>query len=71
MRVKTDAQRRKILTAAAEVFQGHGFTGASVNAVAERAGGSKATLYRYFKSKEDLFVTLMLEAVMEDRKSVV
>lgn len=70
MRVKTDAQRRKILTAAAEVFHEHGFAGASVNAVAERAGGSKATLYRYFKSKEDLFVTLMLEAVLENAQAV-
>lgn len=70
MRVKTDAQRRKILAAAAEVFHEHGFAGASVNAVAERAGGSKATLYRYFKSKEDLFVTLMLEAVLENAEAV-
>jgi AcrR family transcriptional regulator len=70
MRVKTDAQRRKILTAAAEVFHEHGFAGASVNAVAERAGGSKATLYRYFNSKEHLFATLMLEAVMENAEAV-
>lgn len=70
MRVKTDAQRRKILAAAAEVFHDHGFAGASMSAVCERAGGSKATLYRYFKSKEDLFVTLMLDAVMENAEAV-
>jgi AcrR family transcriptional regulator len=70
MRVKTDAQRRKILAAAAEVFHEHGFAGASMSAVCERAGGSKATLYRYFKSKEDLFVTLMLDAVMENAEAV-
>jgi AcrR family transcriptional regulator len=70
MRVKTDAQRRKILAAAADVFHEHGFAGASMSAVCERAGGSKATLYRYFRSKEDLFVTLMLSAVMENAEAV-
>ena len=65
MRVKTDAKRREILIAAAEVFREHGFAGASMSAVSERAGGSKATLYRYFASKEDLFVSLMLEKVLE------
>lgn len=70
MRVKTDAKRRAILAAAADVFREHGFAGASMSAVCERAGGSKATLYRYFTSKEDLFVTLMLEAVLEHANEV-
>jgi AcrR family transcriptional regulator len=70
MRVKTDAKRRAILAAAAEVFREHGFAGASMSAVCERVGGSKATLYRYFTSKEDLFVTLMLEAVLEHANAV-
>ena len=65
MRVKTDAKRREILAAAAGVFREHGYAGASMSAVCERAGGSKATLYRYFESKDDLFVTLMLDAVMD------
>ncbi len=70
MRVKTDAKRRTILAAATEVFHEHGFAGASMNAVSERAGGSKATLYRYFASKEDLFVSLMLENVMQHAEEV-
>jgi len=70
MRVKTDAKRREILTAAAELFREHGFAGASMSAVSERAGGSKATLYRYFPSKEDLFVSLMLEKVMQHAEEV-
>ncbi|HEY2180009.1 MAG TPA: TetR/AcrR family transcriptional regulator [Caulobacteraceae bacterium] len=70
MRVKTDAKRRAILAAAAEVFHEHGFAGASMNAVCERVGGSKATLYRYFPSKEDLFVTLMLDVVFAHANEV-
>jgi len=70
MRTKTDAKRQAILLAAAEVFHEHGFAGASMAAVSERVGGSKATLYRYFGSKEDLFVTVMLGAVLEDANRV-
>ena len=66
MRVKTDAKRQTILEAAAEVFRVQGFAGASMTAVAERAGGSKATLYRYFDSKEDVFIAVMLDAVIEN-----
>jgi len=70
MRVKTDAKRQSILEAAAEVFREQGYAGASMTAVAERAGGSKATLYRYFCSKEDVFVAVMLDAVIEHANEV-
>jgi AcrR family transcriptional regulator len=70
MRVKTDAKRRAILAAAAEVFRDNGFAGASMSAVGERAGSSKATLYRYFPSKADLFVALMLDEVIAQAESV-
>ena len=51
MRVKTDAKRREIVDMAWEVFRAKGFEGASMSDVAERFGGSKATLYRYYSSK--------------------
>jgi AcrR family transcriptional regulator len=70
MRVKTDAKRQTILEAAAEVFRVQGFAGASMTAVAERAGGSKATLYRYFDSKEDVFIAVMLDAVIENANEI-
>ena len=66
MRVKTDAKRQAILDAAGSIFRELGFAGASMTAVADRVGGSKATLYRYFNSKEDLFVSLMFDAVFDD-----
>jgi AcrR family transcriptional regulator len=61
MRVKTEAKRESIVVAAAEVFREAGFEGASMAEIATRAGGSKATLYSYFKSKEELFVAVMLD----------
>lgn len=62
MRVKTEARRQAILEAAAEAFRERGFDSASMADVSVRVGGSKATLYNYFSSKEELFAAVMLEA---------
>ena len=55
MKVRTEARRQAIIEAAAELFQEAGYEGASMNELAKRLGGSKATLYGYFPSKEELF----------------
>ena len=65
MRVKTDAKRREIVAMAWEVFRAKGFEGASMSDVADRFGGSKATLYRYYSSKEELFAAALEEALQE------
>lgn len=49
-----DARREAILDVASEVFYEEGFDAASMSTIAQRLGGSKGTLYNYFKSKEDL-----------------
>lgn len=56
MKVRTEAKRELILEIAAAVFLAEGFEGASMSEIARRVGGSKATLYGYFPSKEDLFL---------------
>lgn len=48
-------RRESILDVAAEVFMEVGYAAASMSAIAARVGGSKGTLYNYFKSKEELF----------------
>lgn len=65
MRVKTDTKRREIVTTAWEVFRAKGYDGASMSDVAERLGGSKATLYRYYSSKEKLFAAALQETLQE------
>lgn len=60
MRVKTDSRRQAILSAALAVFRDVGYERASMAAISARVGGSKATLYAYFKSKEELFAAAML-----------
>jgi TetR/AcrR family transcriptional regulator len=49
----------RILAAAEAVFAEAGFTGASMQAIAERAGLPKANLHYYFRTKESLYRTLL------------
>ena len=62
MKTKTEAKRVSILEAAAEVFREVGFERASMSQIRSRIGGSKATLYSYFSSKEKLFSEVMRHA---------
>lgn len=66
MRVKTDDKRQAIMDAAWEVFKANGFERTSMSEISGRIGGSKGTLYSYFKSKEELFAAA-LEKAMQGR----
>ena len=55
------AKRAQILEGAWRVFSQTGLAGASVDRLANEAGVSKPTLYKYFESKEAIFLTLMNE----------
>jgi AcrR family transcriptional regulator len=59
MKVRTETRRNAILEAAVELFKEKGYERASMNELARRLGGSKATLYGYFPSKEELFVAVV------------
>jgi len=58
MRIRTAVKRDEIIATAGEVFRELGFERASMSEIAARLGGSKATLYGYFDSKEALFVAV-------------
>lgn len=69
MRCKSETKRQSIIDAASEVFRELGFEATSMSEISTRVGGSKATLYNYFSSKEELFVASMhqfAETHMED-----
>ncbi len=53
-RARTEEKRDEIVRIAAELFEKHGYDRCSMAALSERLGGTKATLYGYFPSKEDL-----------------
>ncbi len=48
-----------ILSAAAQVFEMHGYAAGTTNRIAERAGVSIGSLYQYFPSKEAIAVALL------------
>jgi len=59
---KSDSKRRAILEAAYRLFRVQGFDKTSMAAITSQVGGSKATLYNHFASKEVLFVECMMTA---------
>ena len=61
---RTTRQRQAIVQAATEVFVRHGYVGATMDEVAARASVSKQTLYKQFSDKENLFVDVILEAIL-------
>lgn len=58
MKVRTEARREAIVQEAAKLFRELGYERASMSELAQRLGGSKATLYGYFPSKDALFVAV-------------
>lgn len=53
--------RRDILMAAGKLFRAKGFAGTSLREIGEEAGLRKASLYYYFKSKDDILLTMIEE----------
>jgi AcrR family transcriptional regulator len=52
----TDPAAERLLHAAREAFARHGYDGVSVGEICDAAGIAKGTFYRYFDSKDALFV---------------
>jgi TetR/AcrR family fatty acid metabolism transcriptional regulator len=59
-------KRERILDAAVKVFAAEGFYNAKVAQIAQEAGVADGTIYLYFKSKDDLLISLF-----EDRMELI
>ena len=57
------ARRRRIQEAARTVFAERGYQGASIELIARAAQLSVGAIYLYFRSKEDLYVSLIEDAL--------
>ncbi|WP_242130063.1 TetR/AcrR family transcriptional regulator [Sphingobium sp. Sx8-8] len=66
MRTRSEQKRREIVAAAASLFVEQGYERTSMSAISERVGGSKATLYGYFESKEELLRAVLADSVAEE-----
>jgi AcrR family transcriptional regulator len=64
-RQKSDEKREEILAAAEQEFARRDFHEVLMDDVAARAGVGKGTLYRYFPTKEELFLCTVLRGLDE------
>jgi AcrR family transcriptional regulator len=62
--------RERLVGAAHQLLEEGGYTGASVQAVADRAGVSAGALYRHFSSKAEMFVEVFRDAAKRDLAAV-
>lgn len=62
---RTEARRAQIVEAAATVFAEVGYGPATLEAIGDRVGLSKTSLYYYVKSKEELLAQIMLNLLDE------
>lgn len=62
---RVEQNREEVLAAARRVFLARGYTGASLDAIAEEAGFSKGIVYSQFDSKADLFMALLERRIDE------
>lgn len=60
---RTKVERGALLRAAADIFFEQGYAATSIDAIIERAGGSKRNIYTEFGNKEGLFTAIVTEHV--------
>lgn len=60
---RRDRKRAEIIAVAKQLFFEEGYAGTSMAEIAARVGGSKATLYNHFRSKEELLLAMVREMI--------
>lgn len=58
-------KKRRILNSAIKIFGEKGFQNATISEIAKEAGIGDATIYEYFKSKEDILLEIPVEVTKE------
>lgn len=66
----SEATKALLLKAATEEFAEHGFAGARIDRIADRAGANKRLIYVYFGDKKQLFDAVMQEQTIAVFKAV-
>ena len=62
---EVEFRRKAIVEAAREVFSENGYDGTTIDAVAERSEFAKATLYKFFRTKEELYLSVVEDVFRE------
>ncbi|PKP22865.1 MAG: hypothetical protein CVU05_02170 [Bacteroidetes bacterium HGW-Bacteroidetes-21] len=58
-----DERREQILTTALRLFTKQGLAGTRITEISAKTGISQGLIYHYFRSKEEIFTTLIREAI--------
>jgi AcrR family transcriptional regulator len=64
-RLNSKERRQVLLNAAREVFLERGFSGARLDMVIEKAGGSRRSVYNEFGGKDGLFLAIIEETIQK------
>lgn len=64
-RMKGELRKNQILDCSKKIFSGKGYYETYVEEVIKEAQVGKGTFYRYFKNKEDLFISLLIKFLNE------
>jgi AcrR family transcriptional regulator len=70
MRTKDDEKRGALFEATIKLVNEIGFASSSVSKIAREAGVSPATIYVYYKNKEDLLVSTYIEIKLNLSKAI-
>ncbi|MCG6143283.1 TetR/AcrR family transcriptional regulator [Leptospira bandrabouensis] len=66
----SEEKRNRILSTAISEFANRGFTSANTNTIAQKAGISVGSLYKYFETKEDFFLTVVDHGITQLEKTL-
>jgi AcrR family transcriptional regulator len=58
-------KQAKIIEAAIEIFSEKGFAAASTSEIAKRAGVAEGTIFRHYKTKKDLLISIVMPVIVE------
>lgn len=62
---ETEFRRKAIVDAAREVFSENGYDGTTIDSVAAKSEFAKATLYKFFRTKEELYMSVVEDVFVE------
>ena len=63
VQVEVKEREKEILAVAAQLFAQEGFETVAVRNIAEAVGLSKATLYHYFKDKDEIYARIVIDTL--------
>lgn len=66
MQIPHEERRADLIAAATEVFLAQGYEGATMDDISKAAGVTRANIYWYFKSKDEVFAAVMGQLLRRD-----